>query len=117
MMSLEERIEKIREKIKKQQGKKEKLLTQIEKIDQTISSLEKELKAAKNEQTVHTMLDLASVADNAGIDIDDLKAALLSGDFLTLQEKIEANVTEDNIEQTILASDQEQTADTSTNTF
>lgn len=116
-MSLEERIEKIKEKIKKQQGKREKLLTQVEKIDQTISTLEKELKATKNEQTVHTMLDLASVADNAGVDINELKAALLSGDFLTLQEKIEAKATEDNAEQTTIDAKQEQIVDTSTTTF
>lgn len=116
-MLLEERIEKIREKIKKQEEKKEKLLTQIEKINQTISSLEKELKAAKDEQTVHTMLDLASVANNAGVDINDLKSALLSGDFLSLQEKMEAKATEDNAEQPFIDAEQEQTADTSTSIF
>lgn len=116
-MLLEEKIQKIREKIQKQEEKKEKLLAQVEKIDQAISSLEKELNKAKEEQTVHTMLDLASVANNAGVDINDLKSALLSGDFLTLQEKMETKATEDNAEQTTIDAEQEQTVDTSTTTF
>ena len=124
-MLLEERIEKIREKIKKQEEKKEKLLTQVEKIDQVISALENELNKAKEEQTVHTMLDLASVANNAGVDINDLKAALLSGDFLALQEKLEAKANEDNNgsnnAQDTVNTEQNQTlnsdSDTSTTTF
>lgn len=80
---------KTAEKVAKLEKKKAALVEKRNSINASIKEIDKELSAANAEWKNEKVDALLGLATNGGFNIDDLLSAASSGDFLTLQEKIE----------------------------
>lgn len=93
-------VDKIDVKISREQSKLDALLLRKEEILKDIAKSEKALANLKAERKTAELSELGAVADANGFSISELFAAIQSGNFYDLQEKIEANRTNGIAEET-----------------
>ena len=86
-LTLREKIEREEKKLKTLTEKREELNRKIRKSEQTLNNY----RLMENDHKLTAMNELAV---NAGISVEDILAALQSGEMLALQEKIEAAKSE-----------------------
>lgn len=84
------KIQKLEEKKAKLLEKKVKLEVELEKVTSDIKHCDNEIKKLEEEKQVIELKDLIASCSKNGLDINMLKKAVESGDFLTLQEDIES---------------------------
>lgn len=91
---------KVTEKIVKELEKEQ---TKLAALEKKRSEIENDIKASKseiaelNEQLKHEKLSIiANMVNENGVSVDDLLNAAVSGDFLSLQEKLEENQKENS---------------------
>lgn len=93
---IEERIIKLNNKIKtfeerkkELEERKKKVDVQIKEQDSNIAKIRKEIKQLESEKETKALKDLLIIANDKNINLEELKNALINGDLLELQEKME----------------------------
>lgn len=93
-------VEKIDIKIQREESKLEALLLRKDEILKDIAKSEKALANLRAERKTAELGELGAIADMRGFSIPELVAALQSGNFYDLQEKLEANIASGETEET-----------------
>lgn len=93
-------MKNISEALAKEQEKLEKLTEQRSALEQKLDALDKKIKKAKDKITQYEMMQnsnqfnaMTNTLAAQGISMDDIMAAVKSGDFFSLQEKMEKAAT------------------------
>lgn len=94
IIKLNNKIKTFEERKKELEERKKKVEVQIKEQDNNIAKVKKEIRELESEKETKALKDLLIIANNKNIDLDELKNALISGDLLELQEKMEQAETE-----------------------
>ena len=84
-------MDKINESIKKEQEKLNSLLEKRLKIEDQIKACESKIRKLTNMNNQKKFTEVKDVLDIKGLSLEEVMAAIKSGDLLSLQEKLQDN--------------------------
>lgn len=91
MNKVENKIGKLQEKRKGIFERYEKAQANLAKIQEELDKCDKDILKYQEELNILEMKDLIAEINSKGLNLNDLRSALLKGDLLELQEKLEEN--------------------------
>lgn len=86
-------FEKIETRIQREEAQLEALLLRKQELNEQIAKRQKTIENLKAECKVKKLGTLDAIAESKGFSVDELLAAIQSGDLYALQEKLESNQT------------------------